>query len=111
MSGPDLKKKREILFSKFPPGQVPEAADDLNHLEALDAAPKFDKRAVGVALKVRHGREHRAVRDGEARAEGERRVKRRHGARTIAQKRKADDDSRHRPRCSENAGFRGVFRA
>ena len=26
MPGTDLKKKREILFSKFPPGQVPEAA-------------------------------------------------------------------------------------
>ena len=27
MADTDLKKKREILFSKFPPGQVPEAAD------------------------------------------------------------------------------------
>ena len=52
MSAPDLKKKREIVFSKFPPGQVPEAADDLNHLEALDAAPKFEKRAVDVAYEL-----------------------------------------------------------
>ena len=35
MSGSDLRKKREILFSKFPPGQVPEAADDLQRLEEL----------------------------------------------------------------------------
>ena len=33
MSGPDLKKKREILFSKFPPGQVPEATDELKHIK------------------------------------------------------------------------------
>lgn len=52
MSDPDLKKKREIVFSKFPPGQVPEAAEDLSSLEALDAAPKFDKRAVGVSYEL-----------------------------------------------------------
>ena len=52
MSGPDLKKKREILFSKFPPGQVPEAADDLQRLEAVEVAPKFEKRSVGVAYEL-----------------------------------------------------------
>ena len=52
MSGPDLKKKREILFSKFPPGQVPEAADDLKHLAAVEVDPKFEKRSVGVAYEL-----------------------------------------------------------
>ena len=52
MSGPDLKKKREILFSKVPPGQVPEAADDLQHIEAVEVDPKFDKRSVGVAYEL-----------------------------------------------------------
>jgi len=52
MSGPDLKKKREILFSKFPPGQVPEAADDLKHLEEVDVDPKFEKRSVGVGYEL-----------------------------------------------------------
>jgi hypothetical protein len=52
MSGPDLKKKREILFSKFPPGQVPEAADDLQHLESVEVDPKFEKRSVSVAYEL-----------------------------------------------------------
>ena len=52
MSGPDLKKKREILFSKFPPGQVPEAADNLQHLESVEVDPQFDKRSVGVAYEL-----------------------------------------------------------
>jgi len=39
MGNPDLKKNREILFAKFPPGQVPEAADDLGRLpEVVDSA-------------------------------------------------------------------------
>ena len=44
----DLKKKREIQFSKFPPGQVPEAADDLLRLEEIEVEPKHEKRALGV---------------------------------------------------------------
>ncbi len=52
MSGPDLKKKREILFSKFPPGQVPEAADDLKHLDEVDVYPKYEKRSVGVTYEL-----------------------------------------------------------
>ena len=52
MSGPDLKKKREILFSKFPPGQVPEAVDDLQHLAAVEVDPKVEKRSVGVAYEL-----------------------------------------------------------
>lgn len=52
MSQPDLKKEREILFSKFPPGQVPEAADDLQCLEALEVLPKYEKRAVDVTYDL-----------------------------------------------------------
>jgi len=48
MSSTDLKKNREILFSKFPPGQVPEAAGDLQALEALAVEPRFEKRSLGV---------------------------------------------------------------
>ncbi|KXB31687.1 MULTISPECIES: hypothetical protein [Dechloromonas] len=52
MSSSDLKKQREILFAKFPPGQVPEAADDLGHLDEVEAAPKIEKRAVAVAYEL-----------------------------------------------------------
>lgn len=52
MSGPDLKKKREILFSKFPPGQVPEAVDDLKHLDEVDVDPKFEKHSLGVGYEL-----------------------------------------------------------
>ena len=44
----ETQKKREILFSRFPPGQVPEAADLLTGLEKLEAAPELEKRAVAV---------------------------------------------------------------
>ena len=40
MSDTDLKKHREILFAKFPPGQVPEAADQLRRLDGLAADRK-----------------------------------------------------------------------
>ena len=52
MNTGDLRKKREIQFSKFPPGQVPEAADDLKHLEEVEVQPKFEKRAVGVSNEL-----------------------------------------------------------
>ena len=48
----DTQKKREILFSRFPPGQVPEAADLLTGLENLDAVPETEKRAVAVAYDL-----------------------------------------------------------
>ena len=48
----DLKKKREIQFSKFPPGQVPEAADDLQRLDEVEVEPKHEKRALGVAYDL-----------------------------------------------------------
>lgn len=53
MQSSDLKKKREIQFSKFPPGQVPEAADDLQRLEELDVEAKYEKRALGVTYDLR----------------------------------------------------------
>ena len=52
MTSRDLKKHREILFSKFPPGQVPEAADDLKLLEEVDAAPSVEKRVVAVDYEL-----------------------------------------------------------
>ena len=52
MSKADLRKEREILFSKFPPGQVPEAADDLQRLEEVEVAPKYERRAVDVTYDL-----------------------------------------------------------
>lgn len=52
MSNPDLRKEREILFAKFPPGQVPEAADDLQRIDDVEAQPKHEQRAVDVAYDL-----------------------------------------------------------
>ena len=52
MADADLKKKREILFSKFPPGQVPEAADDLQHIEAVEVHAKFEQRCLDVSYDL-----------------------------------------------------------
>lgn len=47
--GPEeLHKERQILFSKFPPGQIPEASHCLEELENLDVTSRLEKRAVGV---------------------------------------------------------------
>ncbi len=54
MPGSDLSKKREILFSKFPPGQVPEAADDLRRLDELAVEANDGSRTLGVAYELRH---------------------------------------------------------
>lgn len=51
MPASDLKKNREILFAKFPPGQVPEAADDLKRLDEVEVAPRTE-RAVSVAYEL-----------------------------------------------------------
>jgi hypothetical protein len=53
MTHSDLNKKREILFSKFPPGQVPEAADDLRRMDELAVETKHEKRVVDVAYDLR----------------------------------------------------------
>ena len=52
MPGTDLKKKREIVFAKFPPGQVPEAADDLQRMEDLEVRAKYEERALGVSYDL-----------------------------------------------------------
>ncbi|MCL2523142.1 MAG: hypothetical protein FWF20_04155 [Betaproteobacteria bacterium] len=52
-SDPDLRKKREILFSRFPPGQVPEAADDLRRVEDLEIEAHHERRAIDVAYDLR----------------------------------------------------------
>ena len=52
MAGTDLTKNREILFSKFPPGQVPEAADDLQHIEAVEVRARFEKRSLDVSYDL-----------------------------------------------------------
>ena len=55
MGTPDLKKQREILFAKFPPGQVPKAADDLRRLGDLEAVEaQHEKRVVDVAYDLTH---------------------------------------------------------
>jgi len=54
MSSADLKKNREILFSKFPPGQVPEAAGDLQRLAEVDIEPKYEKRSLGVTYDLQN---------------------------------------------------------
>ncbi|MDP3440777.1 MAG: hypothetical protein U0989_16450 [Azonexus sp.] len=52
MSAADLKKSREILFAKFPPGQVPEAAGDLQRLDEVEIEPQYEKRSLGVAYDL-----------------------------------------------------------
>jgi hypothetical protein len=52
MPNDDLRKKREILFAKFPPGQVPEAAEDLGTLDDVAVEPKYEKRSLGVAYEL-----------------------------------------------------------
>lgn len=52
MKQDDLHKHREILFAKFPPGQVPEAADQLLKLEDLAAKAVRENRAVDVEYEL-----------------------------------------------------------
>ncbi|MFC5301522.1 hypothetical protein [Azospira restricta] len=49
---PWLHKQREILFAKFPPGQVPEASDHLAAKEELEVVPHVEKRAVAVGYEL-----------------------------------------------------------
>ena len=51
-NAPDLHKQRDILFAKFPPGQVPEATDALTQLERLQAEERLEKRAVEVGYSL-----------------------------------------------------------
>lgn len=52
MNTSDLKKNREILFAKFPPGQVPEAADDVRRLDDVEVKPEAEKRTLGVGYDL-----------------------------------------------------------
>lgn len=52
MASPAMKKNREILFAKFPPGQVPEAADDLKRLHEVEVATRIEKRSVAVGYEL-----------------------------------------------------------
>ena len=48
-----LQKHREILFAKFPPGQVPEASDHLAATkEHLEVAPVVERRVVDVRYEL-----------------------------------------------------------
>jgi len=48
-----IRKERTIQFSKFPPGQVPEASDYLGKLESLEVESLDENRALGVAYDLR----------------------------------------------------------
>lgn len=52
MSDADLTKKREIQFAKFPPGQIPEAADQLRRLGGIEVEPKYENRSLGIAYDL-----------------------------------------------------------
>lgn len=47
-----IRKERNVLFSKFPPGQVPEASDFLCRLDHLEVEAHVERRAVGVAYDL-----------------------------------------------------------
>ena len=47
-----IRKERTVLFSKFPPGQIPEAADFLEQQERLDVAPHVERRSIAVAYDL-----------------------------------------------------------
>ncbi len=47
-----LHKQRDILFAKFPPGQVPEASDHLAAKESLEVEPHIEKRVVAVGYEL-----------------------------------------------------------
>ena len=47
-----IRKERSVLFSKFPPGQVPEASDELAKIEHLEVEPHVEQRSVDVAYDL-----------------------------------------------------------
>lgn len=48
-----LPKNRTILFSKFPPGQIPEAADALRRHPGIEVRPDLERRAIDVSYDLR----------------------------------------------------------
>lgn len=47
-----IRKERNVLFSRFPPEQVPDAADYLQQQERLEVTPHVERRAVAVAYDL-----------------------------------------------------------
>ncbi len=47
-----IRKERNVLFSKFPPGQIPEAVDFLEQKERLELTPHAERRAIAVAYDL-----------------------------------------------------------
>lgn len=48
-----IRKDRTILFSKFPPGQVPEASDYLARVDSVEVERHDEQRAIGVTYDLR----------------------------------------------------------
>ena len=49
---PELRKERDILFAKFPPGQVPDAADHLARLPDLATEARLTERVVAASYRL-----------------------------------------------------------
>ena len=47
-----IRKERTVLFSKFPPGQIPEAAEFLEQQKRLEVAPRAEHRSIAVAYDL-----------------------------------------------------------
>lgn len=52
MNNPHLLKTRSILFARFPPGQIPEAADDLARLGGIAVTLQPDQRTLTVSYDL-----------------------------------------------------------
>jgi len=53
-TAPPIRKRRTILFARFPPGQVAEASVFLAGIERLDVNRGDESRAVDVTYDLRH---------------------------------------------------------
>ena len=47
-----IRKERTVLFSKFPPGQIPEAAEFLEQQKRQEVAPRAEHRSIAVAYDL-----------------------------------------------------------
>ena len=47
-----IRKERSVLFSKFPPDQVPAASEVLTRLDHVEVEPLVERRTVGVAYDL-----------------------------------------------------------
>ena len=48
-----LRKDRNVLFARLPPGQIPAASDFLRRLDHLEVEPRVERCAVAVAYDLR----------------------------------------------------------